>query len=145
MFVSEKGFKYFLENAFFVIIWIFHLFHVFFFVKMFRAKCRRLTSFLEIHDPAFRTKRCSAFSRRWIDRDAGHTIRDSETFQRELIMCLLHEICPYMFCICLFLHFFNGTIIIIACPNPGYKLRSEEHTSELQSRFDLVCRLLLQE
>src|SRR5438067_4488610 len=23
------------------------------------------------------------------------------------------------------------------------KLRSEEHTSELQSRFDLVCRLLL--
>src|SRR5699024_12534370 len=27
----------------------------------------------------------------------------------------------------------------------GYqvKLRSEEHTSELQSRFDLVCRLLL--
>src|SRR5207249_7131371 len=26
----------------------------------------------------------------------------------------------------------------------GYKLRSEEHTSELQSRFDLVCRLLLE-
>src|SRR5699024_11790390 len=25
------------------------------------------------------------------------------------------------------------------------KLRSEEHTSELQSRFDLVCRLLLQQ
>src|SRR5699024_11566767 len=25
----------------------------------------------------------------------------------------------------------------------GYLLRSEEHTSELQSRFDLVCRLLL--
>src|SRR5699024_11850808 len=24
-----------------------------------------------------------------------------------------------------------------------YRLRSEEHTSELQSRFDLVCRLLL--
>src|SRR5699024_11370685 len=24
------------------------------------------------------------------------------------------------------------------------KLRSEEHTSELQSRFDLVCRLLLE-
>src|SRR5699024_12561341 len=34
--------------------------------------------------------------------------------------------------------------------NPGteneefYALRSEEHTSELQSRFDLVCRLLLE-
>src|SRR5699024_11690355 len=25
-----------------------------------------------------------------------------------------------------------------------YDLRSEEHTSELQSRFDLVCRLLLE-
>src|SRR5699024_11463660 len=26
----------------------------------------------------------------------------------------------------------------------GVDLRSEEHTSELQSRFDLVCRLLLE-
>src|SRR5699024_12196129 len=26
-----------------------------------------------------------------------------------------------------------------------YDMRSEEHTSELQSRFDLVCRLLLEE
>src|SRR5699024_11706535 len=26
----------------------------------------------------------------------------------------------------------------------GFMLRSEEHTSELQSRFDLVCRLLLE-
>src|SRR5699024_11888270 len=25
-----------------------------------------------------------------------------------------------------------------------YQIRSEEHTSELQSRFDLVCRLLLE-
>src|SRR5699024_11837635 len=29
-------------------------------------------------------------------------------------------------------------------PNKGSKHRSEEHTSELQSRFDLVCRLLLE-
>src|SRR5207249_1681615 len=29
-----------------------------------------------------------------------------------------------------------------AAPTPGE--RSEEHTSELQSRFDLVCRLLLE-
>src|SRR5699024_12697258 len=28
-----------------------------------------------------------------------------------------------------------------SCPTPP---RSEEHTSELQSRFDLVCRLLLE-
>src|SRR5699024_12306725 len=27
---------------------------------------------------------------------------------------------------------------------PHHLLRSEEHTSELQSRFDLVCRLLLE-
>src|SRR5699024_11869757 len=27
---------------------------------------------------------------------------------------------------------------------PGGEWRSEEHTSELQSRFDLVCRLLLE-
>src|SRR5207249_7594881 len=27
---------------------------------------------------------------------------------------------------------------------PGLRCRSEEHTSELQSRFDLVCRLLLE-
>src|SRR5699024_11670007 len=26
----------------------------------------------------------------------------------------------------------------------GWSIRSEEHTSELQSRFDLVCRLLLE-
>src|SRR5438067_9729678 len=28
--------------------------------------------------------------------------------------------------------------------SPELELRSEEHTSELQSRFDLVCRLLLE-
>src|SRR5699024_34349 len=27
---------------------------------------------------------------------------------------------------------------------PVFRIRSEEHTSELQSRFDLVCRLLLE-
>src|SRR5207249_10900078 len=29
-------------------------------------------------------------------------------------------------------------------PHAAGSLRSEEHTSELQSRFDLVCRLLLE-
>src|SRR5437868_9483425 len=29
-------------------------------------------------------------------------------------------------------------------PSPDPTARSEEHTSELQSRFDLVCRLLLE-
>src|SRR5437868_12643211 len=31
-----------------------------------------------------------------------------------------------------------------ASPSRIPRLRSEEHTSELQSRFDLVCRLLLE-
>src|SRR5207249_10479210 len=31
-----------------------------------------------------------------------------------------------------------------AASEQGRKVRSEEHTSELQSRFDLVCRLLLE-
>src|SRR5207249_10560059 len=32
----------------------------------------------------------------------------------------------------------------LALPGVEYLQRSEEHTSELQSRFDLVCRLLLE-
>ena len=31
-----------------------------------------------------------------------------------------------------------------SCCPVGIDIRSEEHTSELQSRFDLVCRLLLE-
>src|SRR5699024_12078137 len=34
--------------------------------------------------------------------------------------------------------------IILAEPGATVGFRSEEHTSELQSRFDLVCRLLLE-
>src|SRR5207249_8723320 len=34
--------------------------------------------------------------------------------------------------------------LIFYMANPGEGDRSEEHTSELQSRFDLVCRLLLE-
>src|SRR2546428_4826710 len=30
------------------------------------------------------------------------------------------------------------------CASPPRRMRSEEHTSELQSRSDLVCRLLLE-
>src|SRR5699024_11401676 len=37
-----------------------------------------------------------------------------------------------------------SSAIYFAYPNKRAKLRSEEHTSELQSRFDLVCRLLLE-
>src|SRR5699024_11952809 len=60
---------------------------------------------------------------------------------------------PYTHCICS-----NGATLYDAAGNCIWKscfapelvrallaiLRSEEHTSELQSRFDLVCRLLLE-
>src|SRR5699024_12696772 len=43
---------------------------------------------------------------------------------------------------------FGGFIVNTANPNElnsiNELIRSEEHTSELQSRFDLVCRLLLE-
>src|SRR5207249_10437760 len=38
----------------------------------------------------------------------------------------------------------RGTQTLVAGCSKSYKTRSEEHTSELQSRFDLVCRLLLE-
>src|SRR5699024_12022042 len=34
--------------------------------------------------------------------------------------------------------------LVFSDGNGPYEERSEEHTSELQSRFDLVCRLLLE-
>src|SRR5699024_12727670 len=41
--------------------------------------------------------------------------------------------------------FFAGSLCIKRWSRAnGVAIRSEEHTSELQSRFDLVCRLLLE-
>src|SRR5690349_18942942 len=40
--------------------------------------------------------------------------------------------------------FLRGESIYAPPPAPGSEPRSEEHTSELQSRRDLVCRLLLE-
>src|SRR5699024_11671056 len=37
-----------------------------------------------------------------------------------------------------------GGLVLFKGNIPEMKTRSEEHTSELQSRFDLVCRLLLE-
>src|SRR2546429_3777394 len=37
-----------------------------------------------------------------------------------------------------------GTLHQVVGPAPGFRIRSEEHTSELQSRLHLVCRLLLE-
>src|SRR5450432_4732264 len=38
----------------------------------------------------------------------------------------------------------EGCYVQVDFSNPQNKFRSEEHTSELQSRSDLVCRLLLE-
>src|SRR5207247_4159197 len=43
----------------------------------------------------------------------------------------------HLFCFALCLHGLNALPV-------GFALRSEEHTSELQSRVDIVCRLLLE-
>src|SRR5699024_11860257 len=37
-----------------------------------------------------------------------------------------------------------GGVAVVATSSGSSPRRSEEHTSELQSRFDLVCRLLLE-
>src|SRR3989449_2783162 len=41
-------------------------------------------------------------------------------------------------------HIDAGEIVAFLGPNGAGKTRSEEHTSELQSRLHLVCRLLLE-
>src|SRR5699024_12071862 len=41
-------------------------------------------------------------------------------------------------------NFVQNLIILIFLMSLCHLFRSEEHTSELQSRFDLVCRLLLE-
>src|SRR5438105_10195527 len=38
----------------------------------------------------------------------------------------------------------QGQSVAAQLQHPGRRPRSEEHTSELQSRVDLVCRLLLE-
>src|SRR5207249_7236393 len=37
----------------------------------------------------------------------------------------------------------GAQVVLVGGGNSAGQARSEEHTSELQSRFDLVCRLLL--
>src|SRR2546429_4156622 len=38
----------------------------------------------------------------------------------------------------------HGLEVPMMCASPDFTTRSEEHTSELQSRLHLVCRLLLE-
>src|SRR5438067_4347358 len=63
----------------------------------------------------------------------------NDTAPTEIYTLSLHDALPisFNFSIC-FAAPFEGFFL------PMRSLRSEEHTSELQSRFDLVCRLLLE-
>src|SRR5699024_11446290 len=58
---------------------------------------------------------------------------------------LVYRVCPRYVLVCLYTAvYLRGIIRVINClPSLGQN-RSEEHTSELQSRFELVCRLLLE-
>src|SRR5699024_11360556 len=44
----------------------------------------------------------------------------------------------------LYKYFDTGIVICVTSQENLFEKRSEEHTSELQSRFELVCRLLLE-
>src|SRR5699024_12085573 len=67
---------------------------------------------------------------------------------RTYVFCINSEICSpwiFLFLINSFLNSYNSVPVNMI--TNGYTIkatRSEEHTSELQSRFDLVCRLLLE-
>src|SRR5699024_11376757 len=54
------------------------------------------------------------------------------------VKCFISTLLPTCTCTC----FCNRLRMSFGCAL--LRLRSEEHTSELQSRFDLVCRLLLE-
>src|SRR5260221_9503596 len=63
-----------------------------------------------------------------IRRPPRSTLFPSTTLFRSLRTCIAHA----------------GTQAPAAAPFAGKAVRSEEHTSELQSHSDLVCRLLLE-
>src|SRR5207249_6226802 len=70
-------------------------------------------------------------------RARGRTSRLRGTVRRSL-----REVRPYGWSIAL-LFLVSLAAAPLAIITPLQATRSEEHTSELQSRFDLVCRLLL--
>src|SRR5699024_12244275 len=86
------------------------------------------------HLPAFPTRRSSDLSDSQCDnqssksRDSWFTVSDTSRFPVKSGVWRMS-----------LARFSSGSRMI-----PKSRWRSEEHTSELQSRFDLVCRLLLE-
>src|SRR5690349_22799882 len=74
----------------------------------------------------------------------------NNTATTEIYTLSLHDALPIYIIIFFFYSSFQLPIIFAACGaihfiyTTGISTRSEEHTSELQSRRDLVCRLLLE-
>src|SRR5699024_12821714 len=72
----------------------------------------------------------------------------SDTAPTEIYTLSLHDALPIslqpigLSTNCVISHFAVKLLLLSSCS--GLVERSEEHTSELQSRFDLVCRLLLE-
>src|SRR5699024_11890253 len=78
--------------------------------------------------------------KQWGPRMKRHFIIDTSTFQKTIkavAPLIWDEICGLADA----LNMSMGEAVQLF---GGYYQRSEEHTSELQSRFDLVCRLLLE-
>src|SRR5437868_12803017 len=63
----------------------------------------------------------------------------NDTATTEIYTLSLHDALPISPTTCS-----SGPVTVPARPAARHSARSEEHTSELQSRFDLVCRLLLE-
>src|SRR6266403_5671372 len=62
----------------------------------------------------------------------------NDTATTEIYTLSLHDALPISACRCTMIRWLSANGSTVSAP------RSEEHTSELQSRRDLVCRLLLE-
>src|SRR5207247_11143251 len=96
----------------------------------FTASCTTGTSRLSLHDalPICRTSRRTG----WRDRRVRRHSRLPESSAARRAWRLRFESSRAV------------TFLAHRRSEPAVRLRSEEHTSELQSRVDLVCRLLLE-
>src|SRR5699024_12284124 len=72
----------------------------------------------------------------------------NSTSPSEIYTLSLHDALPILYYsqrnLCLRFGRWLKILVLINIPSIKHIKRSEEHTSELQSRFDLVCRLLLE-
>src|SRR2546422_1569626 len=103
----------------------YHLLFVFFF---FNDTATTEIYTLSLHD-ALPISRPGKTSSRWRENSVSMDITSSKR------PCLGH---------CFTIMTLPSFSTIVALISPTFSLRSEEHTSELQSRLHLVCRLLLE-